>query len=411
VPIVRNAPPTPQHTAQAAVFVRGEVGEDLVEQIRAKLAPVSIHDQDDSGWRISSNDGRTLVSKLLSNKTALGNFVKGKMYRGVLTGFNDAFIISDDLRQQLIEADPKSADIIKPIVNGEDVRSWFVEKEDRWLIFTRRGININHYPAIKSHLLEHQKDLEPRPPTWDSSKPWPGRKAGAYKWYEIQDSVDYYKEFENINILWPELANRPRFALTEPGMVPNKTAFLLSGNSGFLLGCLMSRVLWFAVMNIAAPFGERRGIQRYLMSAQYISRLPIPDASPEERQAIGDLAMRITAEAKARYELHRNARAQILGELGATGKDLNRKLGAWWDLELAGFREEVRKAFKRELGPRELERWEGWLAAMRARHEGHTAAIVAGETELNERVYRLFELTPDEIRLIEESTKYKYGEV
>ncbi|MBX0330697.1 hypothetical protein K2Z83_23860 [Oscillochloris sp. ZM17-4] len=120
--------------------------------------------------------------------------------------------------------------------------------------------------------------------------------------------------------------------------------------------------------------------------------------------------MAITAKAQARYALHREAREHILGGLGGAAGKLNNKLTAWWDLDFPGFQAEVRKALKRELTPKAQAEWEPWLAQQRARHEKLTATIIDGETELNARVYRLFDLTDDEIKLIEESTKYKYGE-
>jgi hypothetical protein len=109
--------------------------------------------------------------------------------------------------------------------------------------------------------------------------------------------------------------------------------------------------------------------------------------------------------ARARYTLHR-----ILTDLGAPGARLNRKLTAWWELDFAGFLAEVRKAFKREIPLRQRDDWEGWLAACRAEHKQRTAEIVRLETQLNARVYALFDLTAAEIKLIEESTKYRYGE-
>ncbi|MBC8161999.1 MAG: hypothetical protein H7Z42_12350 [Roseiflexaceae bacterium] len=147
------------------------------------------------------------------------------------------------------------------------------------------------------------------------------------------------------------------------------------------------------------------------MSAQFISRLPIPNAPAAERAAIGDLAMKITAEAKARYELHRKARRRIQNDLGTPDKALNQKLTAWWELDFPAFRAEIQKVYKRDITLRDRDDWDEWLALRRAEHTQRTAAIVQLETELNARVYALFDLTADEITLIEESTKYRYGEV
>ena len=173
----------------------------------------------------------------------------------------------------------------------------------------------------------------------------------------------------------------------------------------------MSRPLWFAITQLCVPIGERKGMLRYTLSAQFISRLPIPDAPAADRDAIGALALAITEHARARYSLDRQTRHRILTDLGAPGAVLNQKLTAWWELDFAGFLAQVRVAFKREIPVRQRDDWEEWLTPRRTEHERRTAEIVRSETQLNERVYALFDLSPAEVRIIEESTKYRYGEV
>jgi hypothetical protein len=174
---------------------------------------------------------------------------------------------------------------------------------------------------------------------------------------------------------------------------------------------LGSRVTWFVISQFSQSFGERAGAQRFRLFTQSMERLPIPDAAPAERDLISELAMRITAESQARYELHRRSRRRILADLGTPEKSLNQKLTAWWDLDFSAFRAEVQKVFKRDILVKERDDWDEWLAVRVAKHRQRTEAIVRMETELNERVYALFNLTRDEIALIEESTKYQYGEV
>jgi hypothetical protein len=90
---------------------------------------------------------------------------------------------------------------------------------------------------------------------------------------------------------------------------------------------------------------------------------------------------------------------------------LNQKLTAWWELDFAGLRAELQKVFKRDIPLAERDEWEAWLKQRRSQHQQLTAEIIRLETGLNRRVYALFNLTPAEIKLIEESTKYRYGEV
>jgi len=89
--------------------------------------------------------------------------VKGKIYRGVLTGLNEAFVIDTATRNRLIAEDPRSAEVIKPFLAGRDIKRYQEPKSDKFLIFTKRGIDINAFPAIKNHLLQFKKQLMPKP--------------------------------------------------------------------------------------------------------------------------------------------------------------------------------------------------------------------------------------------------------
>ena len=150
---------------------------------------------------------------------------------------------------------------------------------------------------------------------------------------------------------------------------------------------------------------------RYTLSAQFISRLPIPDITTADRVAIGELAMAITAEARGRYALHQRVQGRVAADFGASGRRLNQRLTAWWGLDFPAFRAEVQKVFRRDIALKERDDWDAWLAEGRAEHERRTAEIVRLETTLNARVYALFGLSAAEIAVVEAVTKYRYGEV
>ena len=84
---------------------------------------------------------------------------------------------------------------------------------------------------------------------------------------------------------------------------------------------------------------------------------------------------------------------------------LNTKLTNWWTLDFAEFRAEIKKCFKADIPLAARNEWEQWLAAERKKIEEYSATLNNGETELNRQVYALFDLTPDEIRLIEAEIK------
>lgn len=144
---------------------------------------------------------------------------------------------------------------------------------------------------------------------------------------------------------------------------------------------------------------------------QFMERLPIPDLAGTAGRTLGDTAMPVTTLARTRYALHGQARHRIAADLGAPGRQLNQRLTVWWTLDFPGFRAELRKCFCRDTPVRERDGWEAWLAGQRAEHDRLTAEIVRLETELNALVYQMFDLTPAEIAMVGESTKYRYSEV
>jgi len=121
--------------------------------------------------------------------------------------------------------------------------------------------------------------------------------------------------------------------------------------------------------------------------------------------------MTITEHAQARYALHQRVRHRLQADLGTPEAKLNQKLTAWWEQDFSILRAEVKKVFKHDIPLADRDEWETWHIANRAEHARLTAEIIRLETELNTRVYALFDLTTEEIAIIEESTKYRYGEV
>lgn len=406
-----KATPLPDHRFTSVVFQRGEAPDLSESTLSPKAIAIAQSDQPDEGWQLEEDTTRLIFSKLMRKGKPLSEVINGQMFYGIKTGLNDAFIIDSATRQRLVESDAASDAIIKPLAQGEDLRPWYQEQEDRWLIFARRGINIDAYPSIKAYLVGFRERLEPRPRDWPVTSSWPGRKPGSYKWFEIQDSVDYYEQFDKPKIFWPDIAKIPRFSFAEAGVHIGNTGYLIPMLDAFLLGFLQSRASWMMLSKICLHNKFRGGLWEYRVLPQFISRLAIPDASTDERDAIGGLALKITEQSRARYMLHTRTRHRITADLGTPGKGLNQKLTAWWELDFPAFRAELQKVFKRDIALKERDDWEAWLADQRAAHQRFTAEIVRLETELNARVYALFDLTADEIQLIEESTRYRYGEV
>src|SRR5690606_1552362 len=122
---------------------------------------------------------------------------------------------------------------------GKDLSKWHTPKIEKYIIFTRRGTDIDEYPAIKEYLGQYRARLTPR----NSPEIKIGRKKGPYKWFEIQDSVDYYEIFEKPKITWPNLQSGNKFCLEENGYYINAPSVVFPTANKTLLCIVNSRLV------------------------------------------------------------------------------------------------------------------------------------------------------------------------
>lgn len=248
---------------------------------------------EDSGWSLSNESQQNLLSKLKKLGTPLGEYEKGNIYRGVLTGCNKAFVIDRATRDRLIAEDSKSAELIKPFLVGKDIKRYQPPKSERFLIFTRRGVDIKKYPAIENYLKPFKKQLLPKPEDFkeEKDKKWEGRKLGSYQWYEIQDAVDYYDEFEKPKIIFPSIVKNPSFIFDKEKFLSNDKTSIISTKNLYLLGVLNSKVIDCFMRSISST--KQGGYFEY--KPMYVQQLPIRtiDSSNPEDQARHDLMVQL----------------------------------------------------------------------------------------------------------------------
>jgi hypothetical protein len=244
--------------------------QDLQKYVESKSYSVRRDTLDDSGWSLASAKEDTLLSKIKSSGVPLGEYVKGKIYRGILTGLNEAFVIDEETRKRLIKEDPKSKELIKPFLAGRDVKRYQTPTSNKYLIFTRRGVDIKQYPAIEQYLSQYKAQLMPKPKNWSGTN-WKGRKPGSYKWYEIQDAVDYYSEFEKLKIVIPAIVSGASYTFDDKAFYSNDKTSIISIDDKYLLGLLNSKVLDFFMHRISST--KQGGYYEY--KPMYLSQLPI----------------------------------------------------------------------------------------------------------------------------------------
>ena len=223
----------------------------------------------ESGWTLVNNQVQQLLEKIKSKGTTLGEYVNGNIFYGIKTGCNEAFVIDEVTKTRLIAEDPKSALIIKPFLAGRDIKRYKQPKSDKYLIFTRRGVNIDEYPAIKNHLAQFKNKLEPKPNDF-KGKEWKGRKPGSYKWYEIQDAVDYFDEFEKVKVMLPDISLECQGIIDDSKFYCVNTAYIIPGLKYSDLGILNSKLILFYYSNITQTI--RGGYFRFIK--QYLEQIP-----------------------------------------------------------------------------------------------------------------------------------------
>ena len=195
-----------------------------------------------------------------------------QIFRGVLTGYNEAFIIDTETKESLVRKSPKSAEIIRPLLRGRDIKAYFPEYSGLWIIFTRRGIDIEKYPAVKEHLKKYYLDLKPK-----EGSATKGRKPGSYEWYEIQDNVAYWKDFEKPKIIYPNMTKYLPFVYDKGSFFINDKAFIITGQHlEYLTAFLNSKLFKFCFKdNFPELLGGTRELRKIFFD--YISVKKIDD--------------------------------------------------------------------------------------------------------------------------------------
>ncbi len=368
-------------------------------------------------WTLEPDEVICLRDKMHARGKTLLNYCGGNLLYGVKTGLNEVFVINGQLRNQLIALHKSSGDIIKPFRQGSQLRPWSIECADQYLLFTRRGIAIQDYPAVLDYLSQYRDRLEPQPTGWNISRDgkWQGRKAGSYEWYEIQDTVDYWEAFERTKIVWPDITNRPRFSMDAQCNYVGDTGFVVPLDDYYLLGVLASWATWFLISKSCQPLRLRSDRWQYRLKKQWLAKLPVPEADNSDQQAVASLARHATTVGQKCYEIQESLRRRIRSTFGVAADgtplgDLNQKAEAWWECSLQQLGAALKASFKLSAdpfkNPRTADEWEPYLVEKQAAVHHLARELADTEAELNDRVYRLFQLTPDEIKLLQREVEH-----
>ena len=223
-----------------------------------------------SGWSLKDQNIQTLIEKINSRGVTLREYTKDKIYYGIKTGLNEAFVIDQATRDKIIAEDPKADKLIKPFLAGRDIKRYLEPQSSKYLILIPKGFTIKrnldpddpnyismveepprygymesdsawhwfstNYPSIANHLKAFEKKARQRSDQGDF-------------WWELR-ACDYYDEFAAEKIIYPNILKRPEFTWDGQDHYTNQKCFIISQADKHLLGILNSKLTYFLFESI-----------------------------------------------------------------------------------------------------------------------------------------------------------------
>lgn len=245
---------------------------DEVNNIGTKLDERALQG---GNWTLSSGGEQSILDKMRLAGVTLDKYTNGKVYFGIKTGFNEAFYITENERDFLIKQDKKSIQHIKPLLVGDDIRNYHFNYKNKYMIRVPNGwTNENkgtsknawdwfqkQHPALASHLGQHKSTLEKR-----------GDK-GDY-WWELR-ACDYYESFEVAKIIYPIISRESRFCYDIEGYYTNDKTYIIPSNDLYLLGLLNSNLIWLFLKRTCSVLGDPDKGGRLELRYVFMRQLPI----------------------------------------------------------------------------------------------------------------------------------------
>ncbi|MFN7254545.1 MAG: class I SAM-dependent DNA methyltransferase, partial [Microcystis sp.] len=238
---------------------------------------LNIEELDDNGWIISPQIEKNLLIKIGKKCVSLDEYIGKEAHYGIKTGLTEAFFIDNEIRNEILIIDPKSSEILKPVLRGRTIDKWYTLRDDLWLIstFPALNIDIDSYPAIKEHLLKFGRER------LEQSGKKGSRKKSSNRWFETQDNIRYWQEFEKPKIMYQSFQTKPCFMYDEQGLYCNNSMWIISKPDKFLLGILNSKMGWWLISKYCTAIQNG-----YQLIWQYFRQILIPIISQEQQQPI-----------------------------------------------------------------------------------------------------------------------------
>src|SRR5690554_886219 len=248
-----------------------------------------LSDLNSESWKIVPQDILKINKKIENKGVRLKDWAGIGFYAGIKTAFNDAYIISNEIRETIILKEPKSVDILVPVLRGRNIKRYDYTFDNIYLVNTYNGetnpngegrINrvdvVSDYPIVFEHLQQFEDKLKIRK---DQGEHWANLRNCAFE-----------DEFSKEKIVWMEISDEANYTYDNQGMYLTNSAYFLTGHSiKYLIAVLNSKLCDFYFFQKTAVIAGGR--KRY--TKQYVEQNPIPVISEEEQEPFVQLVDQI----------------------------------------------------------------------------------------------------------------------
>jgi SAM-dependent methyltransferase len=373
--------------------------DDLSEQIRAEGFEIPREQLGPEPWSLEPPALTDLLHKIQRTGVPLNEFLGVKLYRGILTGLNEAFLIDTPTKNALIRADQNCAEILKPFVRGQDINRWTCNWEGLWMIALKSSgdhqwpwselaedraeeVFSKVFPSIHSHLSQFRAALIKR------------QDQGRF-WWELR-ACAYWDEFDKPKIIYQEIQFHPCYAGDFLKMLGNNKTFFIPTNNLYLLGVLNSPLMWWHNWRFLPHMKD----EALTPVAFLMESLPIAEPSQESRSAVESAVARLLEISNQSYTARRDLLDWLRLQYGI--EKASQKLSDPLNLDADAFVTEVKKLRGRK-NPLKV-------AGLKALREEHARSVepvrrlgaeaLSLERQISDLVNAAYGLTPEEVALV-----------
>lgn len=347
------------------------------------------NDFDELPWNLSKPEYLDLRNKIKSDHPTLSQL--GAIIKlGLATGFNEAFVISDETKRKLIIEDSNSKNIIKPMLRGKDINKYFYTLPNLSLLLTKNGIDVkNEYPAIFNHLDSFGSKFK-------------ARGAKGQHWTNLR-ACSFFEDFKREKIVWIELTDEGRFSYCDEEVyLLNSAYFLLPPpelNTRYLLAVLNSNIIKYYLKQIANTSGV--GTTRWINI--YVKEFPIPIISDTDQAIMGAMGKEIENLILQKYDLC-NKFSEYLSDKYFSETKLPRKLKHWYSLNFQEFINILNKSLPNNSvfsNQQEMD-WHQLFTAEQSHYMKFNYSIRELDQRLNKSIGIAYGLSVNDIKMVEE---------